>query len=464
VNIGLRSRSGINLWLAGWAIGAIVFALIVVWQNRGLTFFWDEWDVVAATLESPYFGILQDNGGNFFPLSRIVFGIELAIFGTWYPGYMLVTSLLFGATTFAFNWLLDDGTKSRRLLLSFFSIIYLSSTGVLFASSMGFMLKWGLSPLLAILSAAFFVRSGQPGRNRKAMLVIAWLFLLLSWASFSSAIILMALLIVGLIQVASQLETAMPVRVIRAKLSVAILVVSTVLAFIGIRLAELNPPINPLTGTAGETVDLLSSIDIASILLSGLAATLAALVSVTVSIPLHDNQINSWLVIAFRDYVIFAAAVLAMAIGLIYLIRKSLPSRQLALLFLLLLAANMFLAAARSPLIHRYQTLWIPIAVLVILSLLGWLSSINLRAVANIIFGVILIAALISAWHIGTNSLAIATIERQRDIADSAKLANTQSCLQEASASLEQIAPTITAGSLCGIMKILKDRSWIFNR
>jgi hypothetical protein len=329
---------------------------------------------------------------------------------------------------------------------------------------MGFMLKWGLSPLLAILSAVFFVRSGDPGRNRKAMLVFAWLFLLLSWASFSSAIILMALLIVGLIQVTSQLNIEMPVSFISIKLSVAIIAVSTVLALVGIRLAELNPPINPLTATAGETVDLLSSIDISSILLSGLAATLAALVSVTVSIPLHDNQANSWLVFIFRDYMIFAVGLLALIIGFIYVIRKSLPSRQLALLFILLLAGNMFLAAARSPLIHRYQTLWIPIAILVVLSLLGWLSAIKLRALTNSLFGVILTAAVISAWHIGTNSLAIATIERQRDIADSSKLANSQSCLEEASASLDQIAPTITADSLCGIMESLKERSWIFSR
>ncbi|MFY9325633.1 MAG: hypothetical protein WAO29_04170, partial [Candidatus Nanopelagicales bacterium] len=154
-----KIKTRVGPWSLGWAIGAIIFAVVVTWQNRGLTFFWDEWDVVSATLESPYYGVLQDNGGNFFPLSRIVFGIELAIFGTWYPGYMLVTSLLFGSTALAFNLLLDDGNKFRRIALSAFSVIYLSSTGVLLASSMGFMLKWGLSPLLAIISATFFLRS-----------------------------------------------------------------------------------------------------------------------------------------------------------------------------------------------------------------------------------------------------------------------------------------------------------------
>jgi len=460
----LKTPAKINLWLVGWVIGAATFSLVVLWQNRGLTFFWDEWDVVASTMDSPYYGILQDNGGNFFPLGRMIFALELAAFGTWYPGYILVTSLLFGSTTVIFNWLLDDGTRSRRVALTAFSLIYLSSTGVLFASSMGFMLIWGLSPLLAIISAVFFVKSGQVGTNQKAMLGIAWLFLLLSWASFSSAIVLMALLIIGLIQVASHLGTAMPFSVIRVKLSLLIITVSTVLAFLGLRLAELNPPANPKIAGAGETVDLLTSIDIASIFLSGLAATLAALVSVTVSIPLHDNQINYWLVIAVREYIIVIVGLLTTVIVSIYLFRKSLPSRQVALLFLLLLAANVFLAAARSPLIHRYQTIWIPIAVLVVLSLLGWISSINLRALTSMMFGVIILAAILSAWHIGTNSLAIATIERQRDIADSSKLANAQSCLQEASATLEQIAPTITAGSLCEIMERLKDRSWILRR
>jgi hypothetical protein len=274
----------------------------------------------------------------------------------------------------------------------------------------------------------------------------------------------MALLIIGLIQVASQLHVANPFGIIRVKLCVLISAMSIVLVFLGLRLAQLNPPLNPKLANAGQTVDLLSSIDVSSVLISGLAATLAALISVTISIPLHDNHINYWLVIAVRDYLLLAIGLITLIVGFIYLIRKSLPSRHIALLFMLLLAANLFLAAARSPLIHRYQSAWIPIAILVVLSILGWISYINLRALTNMMTGVILIATVLSAWHIGTNSLAMATIERQRDIADSSKLANAQSCLQEASASLEQIAPTITASSLCEIMERLKDRSWILRR
>ncbi len=459
-----RLKTPFNPWIVAWSIGAILFALVVTWQNRGLTFFWDEWDVVSATLESPYYGILQDNGGNFFPLSRIVFGIELAIFGTWYPGYMFVTSLLFGATAFAFNWFLDDGTKTRRILLTAFSIIYLSSTGVLFASSMGFMLKWALSPLLAILAAAFFVRSQEAGRNSTITLFMAWLFFFLSWASFSSSIILMALLIVGLIHMAPQKLTGKPITSLPIKLSILILFMSVALAGAGIRIAELNPPTNPLIGSAQGVFDSVLLQDPRDSILLALAATLAAIASVVIAVPLHSNDFNSWLIIAFRDYLGFVAALLLVFLGAIYAFKKSLPSRQIVLLFGLLFVAMAFITVTRTPFIHRYQSLWVPLAILVILSVLTWLRSINLAILGNIMFGIVIAAAVVSSWHIGTSSFSIANIEKQRDVADSLRLGNPSQCFTEATESINQIAPTISAQRLCSILDALSQREWIMER
>ena len=457
-------KTRVGPWAVGWAIGAIMFAVVVTWQNRSLTFFWDEWDVVSATLESPFYGILQDNGGNFFPLSRIVFGIELAIFGTWYPGYMLVTSLLFGGTALVFNLLLDDGTKIRRLALSAFSIIYLSSTGVLFASSMGFMLKWGLSPLLAIISATFFLRSQEEGRNRAKMLVLASLFFILSWASFSSSIVLMALLIVGLIHFAPQGPERSFSASLHIKLSIAILSASAVLAIAGIRIAALNPPANPLIGSAQGTFDsVLLQNPLDSILLA-LAATLAGFTSLVIALPLHSNDFNSWLIIAFRDYLGFVVGILLILIGVIYAFKKSLPTRQLIMLFGLLYTAMAFITVARTPFIHRYQSLWIPIAILVILSAFSWLSYLNLTLIRNLVLGIVIVAAIISGWHIGTSSLEMAIIERPRNVANSSTLVNPKECLNEASKTLEQIAPTITAQRLCSILNALNQRAWILER
>ncbi len=459
-----KIKMRVGPWGIGWAIGAIIFAVVVTWQNRGLTFFWDEWDVVSATLESPYYGILQDNGGNFFPLSRIVFGIELAIFGTWYPGYTIVTSLLFGGTALAFNLLLDDGTKTRRILLTAFSLIYLSSTGVLFASSMGFMLKWALSPLLAILAAVFFIRSREVGRNRNVMLAIAWLFFFLSWASFSSSIILMALLIVGLIHIAPRKLTGKTIASIQVKISLLILAISAALAVLGLKLAELNPPMNQLVGNAQGTIDGVLELDPLNALLLAIAATFAGLVSVVIAIPIHNNDVNAWLIVAFRDYLGLAVGLLMLAVGLIYYFKKTLPSRRLILLFGLFFVAQGFIAVARTPFIHRYQTLWVLIAILVILALIRWLNSLQLVVIKNSFIGFIVVASLVSMWHIGSNSLAMATIERQRDMANSSTLVDPEECLEEASKTSEQIAPTISAQRLCSILTSLNQREWIVER
>jgi hypothetical protein len=464
--VGVREkiRTQSNPWTLAWVIGALLFALVVTWQNRGLTFFWDEWDVVSATLESPHYGILQDNGGNFFPLSRIVFGLELGIFGTWYPGYMLVTSLLFGGTALAFNMLLDDGTKIRRIALSAFAVIYLSSTGVLFASSMGFMLKWGLSPLLAVISAIFFVRSREKNHKHMKMLVFGWLFFLLSWASFSSSIVLMGLLVVGLIHFAPQRPEGSFSSSLHIKLSLAILSASAVLAIAGIRIAALNPPANPLIGSAQGVFDSVLLQDPLDAALLALAATLAGLASVVIAIPLHSNDFNSWFIIAFRDYLGIVVGLLFVILGAIYVFKKSLPNRQIILLFGLLFAAMAFITLARTPFIHRYQSLWIPIAILVILSAFSWLTALNLTPIRNLVLGVAMAAAVVSGWHIGTNSLAMATIERSRDLAKSSTLGNPEECLEEAGKTLEEIAPTITAQRLCSILDALNQREWILER
>lgn len=462
----LKAKCGVRFdaWVIGWALGAVIFALVVVWQNRGLTFFWDEWDVVAATVTSRNFGILQDNGGNFFPLSRIVFAVELAIFGTWYPGYMLVTSLLFGATAFTFNRLLNDGTRVRRIALSAFALIYLSSTGVLFASSMGFMLKWGLSPLLAIISAAFFIYSNDINRNRTKLLFLAWLFFFLSWAAFSSAIVLMALLIIGLIHFAPLTKDSARHFSIRFRLSTLILVISLIMVVVGIRLAELNPPINPLTGSAQDSVDGALSQDLFSVVLLAIAATFVGIISVIIAIPIQDNDFNAWLITAMRDYLAFAVGLLVVVLAIVYAIRRVLPPRQLVFLFALLLVTNLFISLTRTPLIHRYQTLWIPIAILVVLSLFAWLSSIQFEWIRNLLLGLVVVAACVSVWHIGSGALSIATVERQRDLADSTILNNPTLCFSEADQFMEQIAPTITAEKLCSLLVTLGQRTWVFER
>lgn len=464
MSLKIDARASRRVWTLSWLVGALIFALIVTWQNRGLTFFWDEWDVAWAAIESPYFGVLQDNGGNFFPLSRVVFAMELAIFGTWYPGYMFITSLLFGAAAFTFVHLLDDGTRTRRIALSSFALIYLSSTGVLFASSMGFMLKWALSPLLAILSATFFIRYRSSGSQHKKFVVLAWLFFFLSWAAFSSAIVLMALLIIGLIHVAEPHQQNKSRGVLQIRLSLLILAISLVVVLIGIRLAELNPPVNPLTGTAQESVETLLSQNPLNTILLATAATFTGIISVLLALPLQSNEIYSWLLIAVRDYLWVILLLVFIVFALIYRARKSVPNQLVSISMLLFFVANLFISATRTPFIHRYQTMWVFIAILVLLAIISWLNSIDIYWIGKAIISITAVAALFSVLHISTNSLSIGNIERQRDIADSRILNDPTQCLNEASRTLSQIAPTMTPARLCTGLQKLKERSWISER
>jgi len=226
----------------------------------------------------------------------------------------------------------------------------------------------------------------------------------------------------------------------------------------------LNPPANPLIGSAKGVLDnIFLQTPLDSSLLA-LAATFEGLASVLIAVPLHSNDFNSWLIIAFRDYLGFVIGILFIILGAIYALKKSLPNRQLILLLGLLFASMAFITLARTPFIHRYQSLWVLLAILVILSAFSWLTSLNLTSIRNLLLGVVIAASVVSGWHIGTNALAIATIERQRNLANSSALANPESCLNEASETLSQIAPTITSQRLCSILDALNQRAWILER
>jgi hypothetical protein len=274
----------------------------------------------------------------------------------------------------------------------------------------------------------------------------------------------MALLIVGLIHIAPQESTRKPIAALQIQLSLVILASSAALAALGLKLAQLNPPTNQLVGNAQDTIEYVLGIDPLNALLLSIAAALAGLVSVVIAIPLHNNDVNAWLIIAFRDYLVLVIGLLILVIGAVYFSKKTLPPRLLILVFILFFTAQAFIAVTRTPFIHRYQTLWVLIAILVILAFLGWLNSIQLTAIKNIVVGLVVVASLFSVWHIGSNSLAMATIERQRDIANSSTLVNPEECLDEASKTLDQIAPTITAQRLCSIFDTLDQRQWILER
>jgi len=159
-----------------------------------------------------------------------------------------------------------------------------------------------------------------------------------------------------------------------------------------------------------------------------------------------------------------ALAALALVLGVIYALRKSWPSKYLVFSFLLLFAANLFITAARNPFIHRYQALWVLIAFIVLLFLLQWLTTVRLVALRNLLLGIVVVASCLSVWQIATGSLAVGNIERQRDLADSAKLTNPMQCLAEATSTLEQVAPTITPNQLCVLLGVVDSRSWITER
>lgn len=97
-----------------------------------------------------------------------MFTLEAHISQGNYWAYISVTSTLFAFVAVALGKLvLRPQSRIEIVLAWLFGLAYLLASGVLFASAMGFMLKWALAPLWAVVAVHFYAR----GRTRLGKLL-----------------------------------------------------------------------------------------------------------------------------------------------------------------------------------------------------------------------------------------------------------------------------------------------------
>lgn len=424
---------------------AAVWAAFIAWTFSSLTFFWDEWNVLRDTLANPLSSIFLENGGNFFPLSRALFSLELSLFGPWYAGYVFVTAFLFGLTATVLTLgVLKPASRLEFGLAAALSLAYLLTTGVLFASSMGFMNLWPLSVLFALLAAVWL-------HNAKADSVavsLASLGLVLSWLSHGTAILSNACLFVAASLVISAREPG-DMRRVRRVLLIVTMPAALVAGFSAAFLAQLSSPGNDnsttLVGGLGSGFETMAE---------WLVGTVTTLISAPLLLPLMDFTLFTRLYFLFASMPLVTVLCLAATAVLAYvMLRRGYPT---VLLLIALLAISVgFLAIVRTPLIVRYEVLWAPIALLIVAQTLRWIAANRLgRAVVT---GYVFFALFVVS--LGVMSVSeVSNLERQRDLVNTSALWNPETCISEAVKHREEISPSLSPREICQVVETMQER------
>ena len=211
-------------------------------MSSHLWYWFDEWTILRSQ-ESEYLGLLQGHFGNFFPLGRLVFWVEVQVFGNFYPGLVLVNSVLVLITLYLV-WRIVSLRQSLNLWQQIVSIagltIFATAAGVQFDVLWGFQVCWLLS--------VFFVVLGPYLVQRESIKPLTSLsFVVLSWLSMGSNVIPSTLLYLALMFLIKRRPLKFGWIINFLVLSAAALV----LTLTGVIIARLNPSVEPLAQPSG---------------------------------------------------------------------------------------------------------------------------------------------------------------------------------------------------------------------
>ena len=148
------------------ALLLVTFVCINARNSMLVTFVWEEWYHLLAISEGLLEGILWGGRGYMNPLGNAFFILEVQIFGDWYPGYVVVNSLIVvGAVILTYLWC----PPRWRWLAVVASAVFLFSGSVLYTTAFGN----EVSDLLAILfgSAAVWTLMTQRSALTTSMLL-----------------------------------------------------------------------------------------------------------------------------------------------------------------------------------------------------------------------------------------------------------------------------------------------------
>lgn len=136
-------------------------------QGRHLWFWWDELTIIESQ-RLGFRGMFQGHFGNFFPLSRFLFFIEVKILGDNYWIFLVLNSIMAVALSTALikisNESMGDGFSglSRQSFAGVVAVIFLFSSGTIYAVQWAFMQQWFIAMLIVVLTSIMASQSSRP--------------------------------------------------------------------------------------------------------------------------------------------------------------------------------------------------------------------------------------------------------------------------------------------------------------
>lgn len=426
---------------------AALIAAAWFWSPK-LSYWWDEFSLVQAH-SSPYGGIFYSHMGHFFPIGRLAFYLEENIFGDMYLWMVCINIVIFYWALIIFQMpLLRTNCVSTKMRIL---VNFLLAPSLFLSIGIWYDLQWAMQIcwFLSIFFASLAFLSLRLTRLRKQLFMCTFL---LSWLSLSSNIIGVAFLVVALGFWSNTLKKIE---------ALTVLGLSGILTLIGSRIAEMNPPIDPLA--AGWPIDFQNVINNAwEILLIGSATLTTWLVTpLGIFLPSSEALFTAFGKEVLEHQVINLIVVAALFMGLLcrVLIRKFETQSLASLTFLVgMLMTALLVVASRFGNTQSYLHIrYAPIMQL--LGVLFWVCTILTLEFSTKRFRRIFSRSLLFLFAL-TTAISFVRIESTiRDASYVGRRINTQLQLNELKscdfsntiAVYPEIQPSISSGTMCEI-------------
>ena len=153
----LRKRLG--QWV--FPVFSILFLVYLVMISQNLTFFWDDYETLLVISRDPVGQLLMSGAGHYGPLWRLLFTLQVFVFGSWFPGYILAAGL-FGL---AGVWLLIRSLEILRAVPRWLStasaIVFFTALGPVAQILIAVGSEWTSAFFFGTLAFWLFVRGGS---------------------------------------------------------------------------------------------------------------------------------------------------------------------------------------------------------------------------------------------------------------------------------------------------------------
>ena len=459
-------------WLfayAGLSLGLLIYLGLV---SSRLTFFWDDYETLLVIARDPVGQLFMSGAGHYGPLWRLIFTVQVFVFGSWFPGYVLVTGLFAVAGV----WFIFRSSATLQRIPVWLglsaTVVIFSAVGPIAQVLIAVGSEWTSAFFFGTLAAWLVVR-GSP----------TWIWV--------SALVASGLCLNGTFPVYVSFLLAMLVALRRRQMpdsSWWTSIRSLGAVWLWLPIAGIWTVVSSILGNVNATPyyeleegsslqDALASPAGVGIMIHDWAALFASwmvapLLPSVLTVPLGVTTLTIEL---SRLPALLGVAFLAVAVVTVTVVRRVGPSAvSIAAPILVALALPvgtwaLVIAYGRSESIHfvRYATIWLPFAAFfwatAITQFLSGYSRFS-RVTGFILAVLLVVSATIGLWRFPTTIQQGADLDRNRLAWSVKQMQEWDTCLaQDKVLPIEEVSPRLDADAFCEARRFVESYA-LFDR